>query len=265
MEIFKHNDEQHSSETLSVPRHIAIIMDGNGRWANARRLPRLAGHKRGVETVRQTVKDACDIGLKYLTLYSFSSENWQRPTQEVNDLMGLLKLFIRRDLANLHKQGIRVVVVGSQDHLDDEIIELIAKAEETTAKNTGLNLVVAFNYGSKQEIADAARKIAEAVQNGELAPAQITPDVFDIFLYTSGIPEPDLLIRTSGEQRLSNFLLWQCAYTEFVFVEQPWPEFNKELLISAIKEYQSRNRRFGALKNEDESTIGKFSTANRRV
>ncbi len=243
----KSNGKQFSATGIPVPRHVAIIMDGNGRWAGARGLPRVAGHKRGVETVRQVVRDASELGIEYLTLFSFSSENWQRPVAEVKELMGLLKRFIRRDLANLHEQGVRVRVIGSRNNLDNEIIELIANAESLTENNKGITLIVAFNYGSKQEIAMAARKLVEAVQRGELTPDQINPETFNFYLDTAEFPEPDLLIRTSGEQRLSNFLLWQCAYTEFVFVPSPWPDFNKDLLISAIEEFQNRNRRFGGV------------------
>ncbi len=250
-----------SDVNLPVPRHVAIIMDGNGRWANARGLPRVAGHKRGVETVRQIVRDASELGIEYLTLFSFSSENWQRPADEVNELMKLLKRFIRRDLASLHEQGVRVRIVGSHDNLDNEVIELIAKAQELTKDNTGITLIVAFNYGSKREIADAACKMAQAVQRGELTPEQITPEKLNSYLYTAEFPDPDLLIRTSGEQRLSNFLLWQCAYTEFVFVAEPWPDFNKDLLISALEEFHNRNRRFGGLSSLKEAVAGKLPTA----
>lgn len=242
---FKHN--QPEGAQLTVPSHVAIIMDGNGRWANARGLPRVAGHKRGVETVRQLVRDAAELGIEYLTLFSFSSENWQRPAQEINDLMSLLKMFIRRDLANLHKQGVRIRVVGSRQGLEKELVDLLANAEKVTVDNTTLKLVIAFNYGSRWEISEAARKMAEAVQRGELTTDQIGPETFEKYLDTAGIPDPDLLIRTSGEQRLSNFLLWQCAYTEFVFVPQAWPDFNKTILIAAIEEFHNRNRRFGGL------------------
>ncbi len=253
------NGKQHSDSDLPVPRHVAIIMDGNGRWAKARGLPRVAGHKRGVETVRQVVRDAAELGIEYLTLFSFSSENWQRPADEVNELMGLLKRFIRRDLASLHEQGVRVRVIGGRDNLDNEIIELISKAQSLTENNEGITLIVAFNYGSKQEIAEAVRKVAEAVQVGELSPEQITPETFNSYLYTAEFPEPDLLIRTSGEQRLSNFLLWQCAYTEFVFVTQPWPDFSKDLLVSAIEEFHNRNRRFGGLSSLEDASTAKLS------
>jgi undecaprenyl diphosphate synthase len=256
--ILKSNGKQFSTTDVPVPRHVAIIMDGNGRWAGARGLPRVAGHKRGVETVRQVVRDASELGIEYLTLFSFSSENWQRPVAEVNELMGLLKRFIRRDLANLHEQGVRVRVIGSRNNLDNEIIELIANAESLTENNSGITLIVAFNYGSKQEITDAARRVVEAVQRGELTPEQINPETFNLYLDTAEFPEPDLLIRTSGEQRLSNFLLWQCAYTEFVFVPNPWPDFNKDLLISAIEEFQNRNRRFGAVPVLKQAATGKL-------
>jgi len=254
----KSNGKQYSATDRPVPRHVAIIMDGNGRWAGARGLPRVAGHKRGVETVRQVVRDASELGIEYLTLFSFSSENWQRPIEEVNELMGLLKRFIRRDLANLHEQGVRVRVIGSRNNLDNEIIELIANAESLTENNKGITLIVAFNYGSKQEIAEAARKLVEAVQRGELTPEQINPETFNFYLDTAEFPDPDLLIRTSGEQRLSNFLLWQCAYAEFVFVPNPWPDFNKDLLISAIEEYQNRNRRFGGVSLLKQAIAGKL-------
>lgn len=248
-----------------MPRHVAIIMDGNGRWARARGLPRVAGHKRGVETVRQIVRDAGDMGIEYLTLFSFSSENWQRPIEEVNELMGLMKRFIRRDLASLHEQGVRVRIIGGRDNLDNDVVELIDKAQDLTRDNTGITLVVAFNYGSKQEIAEAVRQVAMAVQRGEVTPEQINPEMFNRYLYTADIPEPDLLIRTSGEQRLSNFLLWQCAYTEFVFVSQPWPDFNKAILVSAIEEFQNRNRRFGGLAPLDNASTANLPAAGRRV
>jgi len=253
------NVKQQTDTDLSVPRHVAIIMDGNGRWAAARGLPRVAGHKRGVETVRQVVRDASELGIEYLTLYSFSSENWQRPVEEVKELMGLIKLFIRRDLASLHEQGVRVRIIGTHDNLDTEIIELISKAQDLTKNNTGITLIVAFNYGSKQEITQAVRQVVAAVQRGDISPDQINPEMFNSYLYTADIPEPDLLIRTSGEQRLSNFLLWQCAYTEFVFVEPPWPDFNKDVLISTIEEFNNRNRRFGGLSTHKDASAPKIT------
>jgi undecaprenyl diphosphate synthase len=231
----------------SVPRHVAIIMDGNGRWASQRGFPRVEGHRRGVESVRVCVRAANELGVDYLTLYSFSSENWRRPKEEIFDLMGLLKRFIRRDLAELHDQNVRIKVIGTDVGVDDEIMMLIRDAIHLTRNNTGLRLTVAFNYGARDEIARAAQAIARKAQRGELDPAAVTVDLLDQHLDTAGLPEPDLLIRTGGNQRISNFLLWQCAYTEFVFVDTFWPEFNKDVLAAAIAEYQTRERRFGGL------------------
>ncbi len=228
------------------PRHIAIIMDGNGRWAAQRGLPRAEGHRRGVEAVRQAVQAALELGIPYLTIFSFSSENWSRPAAEINDLLGLMKRFIRRDLATLHKHGVRIKVIGERAG-DAEILAMIAEAEALTAENTRLNLIVAFNYGSRAEIAGAARRLAEQAKAGSLAPEAITPDRFATELQTAGIPDPDLLIRTSGEHRLSNFLLWQLAYAEFVFLDAFWPDFTKEHMASAIEDYRRRDRRYGGL------------------
>ena len=230
-----------------LPRHVAIIMDGNGRWAAARGLPRAIGHRMGVEAVRRTIKASIEIGIEYLTLYSFSSENWSRPPREVDDLMGLMKRFIRRDLAEMHASGVHLQVIGERNGIDGELLSLIEEAEQLTRANSTLNLVIAFNYGARDEIVAAARKLACAVRNGEIAPEEITAAAVDRALATNGIPDPELLIRTSGEQRLSNFLLWQSAYTEFVFLGAHWPAFNKELLLEAVHEYQSRDRRFGGL------------------
>jgi undecaprenyl diphosphate synthase len=231
----------------SVPRHVAIIMDGNGRWASQRGFPRTEGHRRGVESVRVCVRAANELGIDYLTLYSFSSENWRRPKDEIFDLMGLLKRFIRRDLAELHDQNVQIKVIGTDIGVDAEIMMLIRDAIHLTRNNTGLRLTVAFNYGARDEIARAARAIAGKAQRGELDPAMVTIDVLEQHLDTAGLPEPDLLIRTGGNQRISNFLLWQCAYTEFVFVNTFWPEFSKDVLAAAIAEYQTRERRFGGL------------------
>jgi undecaprenyl diphosphate synthase len=241
-----------------APAHVAIIMDGNGRWAAKRMLPRFEGHRRGVEALRRTVRAAGDLGIGYLTVYSFSSENWSRPKSEVDDLMGLLKRFIRNDLADLHASNVRVRVVGERSRLDGEIAGLLAEAEELTYRNTGLTLIVAFNYGSRQEIAGAARRLAEAVAAGRLDPATITPERFAAELDTAGIPDPDLVIRTSGEQRLSNFLLWQAAYAEFVFLPILWPDFDRTALEGAIAEYSARDRRFGGLEahNSRQATRG---------
>jgi len=230
-----------------LPRHVAIIMDGNGRWAAKRHLPRAAGHRQGVEAVRVIVRAAGELGIEYLTLYSFSSENWKRPAEEVNDLMGLLRLFIRRDLAELHQNGVRVRIIGDRDHLDRDIVEMIDEAETLTKNNNRLKLIIAFNYGGKNEIAAAARRIAHEVAAGRLEPDAITPDTVSGFLDTTGIPDPDLVIRTSGEKRLSNFLIWQSAYSELVFSDALWPDFSGDRLKDAIAEYQQRSRRFGGL------------------
>jgi undecaprenyl diphosphate synthase len=230
-----------------APHHVAIIMDGNGRWAAERGLPRSLGHRSGVEAVRRTVKAAIELGIPHLTLYSFSSENWSRPADEIDDLMGLMKRFIRRDLAELHQNNVHLVVIGERDNIEPEMMALIDEACELTRANTGLNLVIAFNYGARGEIARAARRLAEQVAAGTLAPKDITPDLFQSALDTADIPDPDVLIRTSGEMRLSNFLLWQSAYTELVFLDAYWPDFGRELLEEAIAEYRARERRFGGL------------------
>jgi undecaprenyl diphosphate synthase len=234
-------------EDTPVPRHVAIIMDGNGRWASQRGFPRTEGHRRGVESVRTCVRSAIELGVGYLTLYTFSSENWQRPKEEIFDLMGLLKRFISRDLAELHKQNVKINVIGTDVGVDGEIMSLIREAVILTKDNTGLELTTAFNYGSRDEIVRAARELAAKAQRGEIDPAAITDDIFAAHLDTAGVPEPDLLIRTSGVQRISNFLLWQCAYTEFVFVDAYWPEFTKEIFAAAIAEFRTRERRFGGL------------------
>ena len=228
-----------------TPRHVAVIMDGNGRWAAERGLPRVEGHRQGVETVRQVVEASIELGITHLTLFSFSSENWSRPEQEIYDLFGLLRRFVRRDLAELHKNGVKITVIGSRIGLEDDILRMLDDAVELTKDNTSLNLIIAFNYGGRDEIARAAGRIAEDAKEGRLAPEDVTQDRFAAYLDTAGLPDPDLLIRTSGELRLSNFLLWQLAYAEFVFVDAYWPDFNKELFVAAIAEYQRRNRRFG--------------------
>jgi len=237
------------SETeVPVPRHIAIIMDGNGRWAAERGLPRAEGHRQGVDSVRRSVKAALELGITHLTIFSFSSENWSRPRQEIHDLFGLMRRFVRRDLADLHKNGVRIRVIGTRSGLDDDIMRLIDDAVLLTKDNSALNLTIAFNYGSRDEIARAAARVAEAVAEGTLDVSDITPERFGSYLDTVDLPDPDLLIRTSGELRLSNFLLWQLAYSEFVFVDTYWPDFSRETLEAAIAEYQRRTRRFGGLK-----------------
>jgi len=243
----EHNQSAAWHASAAIPRHVAIIMDGNGRWAESRGLPRAAGHRQGVEAVRRTVRAAMELGIQYLTIFSFSSENWARPASEIDDLMGLMRRFIRRDLAELHKNGVRIGVIGERDRVDPKLLALIDDAVNLTSDNTALNLLIAFNYGSRAEIAKAARRLAERVLEGQIRPEEITPDALAAALDTSGVPDPDLLIRTSGELRLSNFLLWQSAYTEFVFMEAYWPEFGRELLEQAIGEFHRRNRRFGGV------------------
>lgn len=222
-------------------------MDGNGRWAKARGLPRALGHRQGVEAVRRAVRAAKELGIPYLTMYSFSSENWARPADEIDDLMGLMKRFIRRDLAELHQGNVRIRIIGERCNVDPELITLIDEAVELTRLNTALTLVIAFNYGSRAEIAGAARRLAEDVAAGRLSPADITVERLGAALDTCGIPDPDLLIRTSGEMRLSNFLLWQAAYTEFVFLDCYWPDFGREQMEAAIETFRARERRFGGL------------------
>ena len=225
--------------------HVAIIMDGNGRWAQARGLPRFEGHRRGVEALRKAVRAAIEFGVAYLTIYSFSTENWNRPPEEVSMLMGLLKRFIRNDLAELHANDVRVRVIGRRAGLPPDIEALFSEAEELTRANAGLTLVVAFNYGGRQEIVDAARSVARLAAAGALDPSSIDAHVFESWLDTAGIPDPDLIIRTSGEQRLSNFLLWQAAYAEFVFLPIHWPDFDKSSFQYALDEFSARERRYG--------------------
>lgn len=230
-----------------TPEHVAIIMDGNGRWAAGRGLPRAEGHRRGVEALRRVVRAASELGIRYLTIFSFSSENWSRPASEIGDLFGLLRRFIRNDLASLHRDGVRVRVIGEREGLEPDIVALLDEAEELTRGNVRLNLTVAFNYGSRQEIANAAQRLAREVAEGKRDPSSIDVAAISGYLDTSSIPDPDLIIRTSGEQRLSNFLMWQAAYSELVFVSVHWPDFDKAALEDAIAEYAKRERRFGGL------------------
>jgi undecaprenyl diphosphate synthase len=231
----------------SMPRHVAIIMDGNRRWAARRHLPRQLGHRQGVEAVRVITRAAGEMGIEYLTLYGFSSENWNRPADEVSDLMGLLKLFIRRDLAELHQNGVQVRIIGDREHLEADIVALIAEAETLTRENTRLKLIIAFNYGGQNEITSAVRRIAQDVKAGRLDPEAISQETVASRLDTAGVPDPDLVIRTSGEKRLSNFLLWQSAYAELVFSDVFWPDFSPDCLREAIAEFKRRDRRFGAV------------------
>ena len=240
------------SETPTTsPRHVAIIMDGNGRWANARGLPRTAGHRAGVERVREAVRTAIEAGIDYLTLFAFSSENWNRPQQEVSDLMGLLRFFIRRDLAELHRENVCIKVIGCRQTIQPDIRALLNEAEDRTRDNTGITLVIAFNYGARDELVRAVRKIAEAVRTGEMDVAAIDEAAIAARIDTAGIPDPDLVIRTSGEQRLSNFLLWQAAYSEFVFMPCLWPDFDRAAFLYALAEYGRRDRRYGAVSAPD--------------
>ncbi|MBU2483859.1 MAG: isoprenyl transferase [Alphaproteobacteria bacterium] len=240
------------SETPTTsPRHVAIIMDGNGRWANARGLPRTAGHRAGVERVREAVRTAIEAGIDYLTLFAFSSENWNRPQQEVSDLMGLLRFFIRRDLAELHRENVCIKVIGCRQTIQPDIRALLNEAEDRTRDNTGITLVIAFNYGARDELVRAVRKIAEAVRAGDMDVAAIDEAAIAARIDTAGIPDPDLVIRTSGEQRLSNFLLWQAAYSEFVFMPCLWPDFDRAAFLDALAEYGRRDRRYGAVSAPD--------------
>jgi undecaprenyl diphosphate synthase len=239
--------QQTAPPAFDVPRHVAIIMDGNGRWAAARGLPRAEGHRRGVEALRRTIRAAGEIGIKIVTIFSFSAENWSRPASEIGELMGLLRRFVRNDLAELHKSNVRVRIIGERMGLDPDIGRLLIEAEELTKNNDGLILVVAFNYGARQEIVRAVQRVSEEIANGRMTAAGIDMDSITRFLDAPDIPDPDLIIRTSGEQRLSNFLLWQSAYSELVFVPTYWPDFDRATLESAIREYQQRERRFGGL------------------
>jgi undecaprenyl diphosphate synthase len=236
-----------SNDGFEMPRHVAIIMDGNGRWAAARGLPRVEGHRRGVIALRKTVRAAHDLGISVLTIFSFSSENWSRPQSEIRDLLALLRRFIRNDLADLHKTNVRVRVIGEREGLSRDICLLLQEAEDLTLNNDGLTLVVAFNYGARQEIARAAQRLAEKAAQGRLLPKDITPELLARHLDAPDLPDPDVIIRTSGEQRLSNFLLWQAAYSELVFVPINWPDFDRAALEAAIVEYRRRERRFGGL------------------
>ena len=232
-------------DPIAPVSHLAIVMDGNGRWAQQRNLPRQEGHAAGVETVRRAVRFIADAGIDCLTLFSFSTENWQRPSGEVKFLMRLLKHYIEADLVELHKNDVRVKIIGKRQGLDAQLVKLIEHAEQVTAANTRMRLQIAFNYGAREEIAEAAARLAVRVAKGELDAANITPDQVDAELSTQGLPDPDLVIRTSGENRLSNFLLWQCAYSEFYFTDVLWPDFDAANLHAALQAFHRRERRFG--------------------
>jgi undecaprenyl diphosphate synthase len=230
----------------ACPAHVAIIMDGNGRWAASRHLPKIAGHREGARAVRRTIEAAIENGVAWLTIYAFSSENWRRPAGEVVDLTGLLRQYLKSEIAELKENGVRLRVIGDRSRFDPDIQQDLANAEAETAGNTRLNLTVALSYGARAEIAAAARKLAEAVRDGRLGAGQIDEDRVASALATAGIPDPDLVVRTSGEQRLSNFLLWQAAYAELVFLDVLWPDFGAEHFTAALAEYARRERRFGA-------------------
>ena len=234
------------SSPRPLPRHIAIIMDGNGRWAKARGLPRIAGHRQGAEAVRRTVRAAGELGIPYLTLFGFSSENWKRPLSEIDDLMGLLRHYLRGEIAELHKNAVRLRVIGDLGRLAPDIVTLIDNAEALTRENTRINLTIALSYGGRAEILAAVRSLAAQCAEGGLLPEAIDEAVISRHLFTADIPDPDLLIRTSGEQRISNFLLWQSAYTELVFTDTLWPDFGKADLERALRDFHRRDRRYGA-------------------
>ena len=229
-----------------APAHVAVIMDGNGRWAKARRLPRVAGYRQGAEALRTTIEAAVELGISYLTLYGFSLENWKRPERDIVDLMGLLRLYLRREIDELDDKGVRICFIGERERFADDIVDLLRAAERRTRANTRLHLTLALSYGGRQEIACAARRLAADVAQGRLRPDDIDVAAVDRYLATAPIPDPDLLIRTSGERRISNFLLWQSAYAEFVFLDTLWPDFSKADLEDAVREFHRRDRRFGA-------------------
>lgn len=239
----EHQDADHSQSDPLIPEHVAIIMDGNGRWAKARGRPRAFGHRQGVESVREAVRTAGELGIKSLTLFSFSTENWSRPADEVGALFDLLRRFVNTDLDRLAGEGVRITVIGRRDELSDDLLEIINRAEERTARNTEFNLIIAFNYGGRDEILRAAKR---AAQDGDLA--LMGEEEFAGYLDTAAIPDPDLVIRTSGEVRLSNFLIWQAAYAELVFTDVLWPDFDSAAFKASIDEYARRDRRYGSVK-----------------
>ncbi len=245
MNIANASQQQPEASSRRLPVHVAIIMDGNGRWAKARNLPRTAGHKKGAESLRRAM-DACKKnGIKYLTVYAFSSENWKRPEQEINDLMQLLQHYLRNEMQTMHDNNVRLRFIGDLSHLDEHIRGQVEDAAEQTRNNNLFNLTIALSYGGRQEIARAAQKLADMVAAGKIRSADITEDTVTNMLDTAGLPEPDLLIRTGGEQRISNFLLWQSAYTEFYFCDTLWPDFDDKSLDAALTDFSTRNRRFG--------------------
>jgi undecaprenyl diphosphate synthase len=237
---------QSDSNRRQIPAHVAIIMDGNGRWAAAHGLPRTSGHRQGAEAVRRAVEASIELGISHLTLFGFSSENWKRPKSEIRDLMSLLERYLRSEIAELHKNNVRLRIIGDRTVFAPDVAKLMSEGEALTRSNNRLNLTIALNYGGRADIVHAVRRAAEEVRLGRLDPSDITEERFAGWLLTEGLPDPDLLIRTSGEQRISNFLLWQSAYTEFVFLDILWPDFSKRDLESAITEFGRRERRYGA-------------------
>lgn len=235
-----------TSPDTRIPVHLAIIMDGNGRWAQAKGKKRTFGHKAGAEAVRRAVEAANELGIQYLTLFSFSSENWTRPESEITDLMGLLRLYLRREIAELHSKGVRLLVIGDRSRLAEDIQDLIITGEQKTKDNTGLTLILALSYGARDEILRATKMLASDCAAGRMRPEDINEQTFERSLFTHDIPDPDLLIRTSGEKRVSNFLLWQLAYTEFVFIDKHWPDFSISDMSDAVEEFARRERRYGS-------------------
>lgn len=248
--FFKSKKQQKLSNEIdrdNIPKHIAIIMDGNGRWAKEKNLPRTMGHKAGVETIRRIIKESHVIGVKYLTLYAFSTENWKRPKEEVGALMKLLVQYLRSEIVELNENGVVIKILGETSKLPDDAQKEINDAVELTKNNKGLVVNIAFNYGGRDEILRAVNAITNNVKNGDMNPNEVTEDVFESYLYTKGTPDPDLIIRPSGEKRISNFLLWQCAYSEFWYSNVNWPDFKERDLHRAIYDYQNRDRRFGGV------------------
>ena len=237
-------------DNLKIPKHVAIIVDGNGRWAKSKGMPRNYGHIQGAKTVEVICEEAYNMGINYLTVYAFSTENWNRPKDEVDALMKLLRNYMKNCLKRASKNNMRVKVIGRKEGLDDDIRTQIEELEKATENNTGLTFSIALNYGSRDEIIRGIQQVAEDVKNGKVAVEQITEDLFSSYLDTKGLPEPDLMIRTSGEQRISNFLTWQLAYTEFYFTDVPWPDFNKKELEKAVEAFQNRDRRYGLVKED---------------
>ena len=235
-------------ENLNIPAHVAIILDGNGRWAKQKGMPRNYGHMQGAKAVEDILVDARDLGIKYLTVYAFTTENWNRPEAEVSALMTILRNYLKTSIKKSMKNNVRCRVIGERSKLSDDIQAAIGELEDATAGNTGLTFTIAINYGSRDEIRRAVKKIADKVVSGEIAPSDITEEMISKNLDTDFLPDPDLLIRTCNEQRISNFLLWQCAYTEFYYTPVAWPDFNKEELLKAVESYSTRNRKFGGLK-----------------